>query len=61
MAAIKNFYSEEIGDEFDEILDDIDIDEMLEDEFESFHDEDEIDLFEAEFPSWFRDSYNYNK
>ena len=59
MSAIKNFYSEELGDNFDEILDDIDIDEMLDEEFESFHDLDEIDLFEAEFPSWFRNSYNH--
>ena len=63
MSAIKNFYLEELGDEFDETLDDIEtideIDEILDDEFSSFHNEDEIDIFEAEFPQWFRDSYNH--
>ena len=57
MSAIKNFYSEEIGDEFDqEEIDEVDLEEMLDEEFESFND---VDLFEAEFPQWMRDSYNY--
>lgn len=52
MSGIKNFYSEELGDEFDQV----EIDEMLDEEFKSFND---VDLFEAEFPQWMLDSYNH--